>query len=80
MAQGDVAAAAAPTNFADDDIGFALLNDLRAVVPLHPQHIRKLSRKGLFPPLINIGGRTCVRRRDLREWCRDPNGYRHSQN
>jgi predicted DNA-binding transcriptional regulator AlpA len=51
------------------DDGFILLTDLRRVVPLHPQHIRKLARNGLFPTPVNIGGRTAFARRDIRDWC-----------
>jgi predicted DNA-binding transcriptional regulator AlpA len=61
-----------PESRADDslvDDGFILLTDLRKVVPLHPQHIRKLARKGLFPAPLTIGGRTAFARRDTRDWC-----------
>lgn len=51
------------------DDGFILLTELHKVVPLHPQHIRKLARKGLFPAPLNIGGRTAFARRDIRDWC-----------
>ncbi len=51
------------------DEGFILLNDLRPLVPLHPQHIRKLIRRGEFPAPVALGGRrTAFRRRDVREW------------
>ncbi len=53
-----------------DDEGFILLTELRPIVPLHPQHIRKLVRRGEFPPPVRIGGRTAFRRRDIREWAR----------
>lgn len=52
------------------DDGFILLTELRTVVPLHPQHIRKLARRGEFPAPVLIGGRTAFRRRDVRNWCR----------
>ncbi len=61
-----------PDGHIDDplvDDGFILLTDLHKVVPLHPQHIRKLARKGLFPAPLNIGGRTAFARRDIRDWC-----------
>lgn len=51
-----------------DDDGFILLTELRSVVPLHPQHVRKLVRRGDFPAPVKIGGRTAFRRRDIREW------------
>lgn len=53
-----------------DDDGFILLTDLHTIVPLHPQHIRKLARRGEFPAPVKIGGRTAFRRRDIREWAR----------
>ena len=53
-----------------EDDGFILLTELRPVVPLHPQHIRKLVRRGEFPAPVLIGGRTAFRRRDVRNWCR----------
>lgn len=57
------------TSFASlEDEGFVLLTDLRRIVPLHPQHIRKLIRRGEFPAPVRIGGRTAFRRRDLRDW------------
>jgi predicted DNA-binding transcriptional regulator AlpA len=52
-----------------EDQGFILLTELRPIVPLHPQHIRKLVRRGDFPAPSKIGGRTAFRRRDIREWC-----------
>jgi predicted DNA-binding transcriptional regulator AlpA len=52
-----------------EEDGFILLTDLRPIVPLHPQHIRKLIRRGEFPTPCRIGGRTAFRRRDIREWC-----------
>lgn len=57
-----------PSSFEDD--GFILLTELRPIVPLHPQHIRKMVRRGEFPAPVNIGGRTAFRRRDIREWAR----------
>lgn len=51
-----------------EDEGFILLTELRPIVPLHPQHVRKLIRRGQFPTPVNIGGRTAFRRRDIREW------------
>ena len=59
-----------------EDDGFILLTELRPIVPLHPQHIRKLVRRGEFPPAVNLGGRdgrggrTAFRRRDIRDWLR----------
>jgi predicted DNA-binding transcriptional regulator AlpA len=53
-----------------EDDGFVLLTELRAIVPLHPQHIRKLVRRGEFPAPVKIGGRTAFRRRDIRDWAR----------
>ena len=52
-----------------EDVGFILLTDLRSIVPLHPQHIRKLVRRGEFPTPVCIGGRAAFRRSDIREWC-----------
>lgn len=75
MTQVAVTAANTAAQPLDDD-GFILLMDLDAIVPLHPQHIRKLARRGEFPAPIKIGGRTAFRRSEIREWCRDPNGYR----
>ena len=52
-----------------EDDGFILLADMRPLVPLHPQHIRKLVRRGEFPAPVALGGRrTAFRRRDVREW------------
>lgn len=51
-----------------EDEGFILLTELRPIIPLHPQHVRKLIRRGLFPSPVHIGGRTAFRRRDIREW------------
>ncbi len=51
-----------------EDDGFILLTDLRPVVPLHPQHIRKLVKRKQFPQPVTIGGRVAFRRRDIREW------------
>lgn len=59
----------ATTPLLEDD-SFVLLTDLRSIVPLHPQHIRKLIRRGEFPSPVRIGGRTAFRRRDIREWAR----------
>jgi predicted DNA-binding transcriptional regulator AlpA len=53
-----------------EDEGFVLLTELRLIVPLHPQHIRKLVRRGEFPAPVRIGGRTAFRRRDIRDWAR----------
>jgi predicted DNA-binding transcriptional regulator AlpA len=53
-----------------EDDGFILLTELRPIVPLHPQHIRKLVRRGEFPAPVRIGGRTAFARRAIREWCR----------
>jgi predicted DNA-binding transcriptional regulator AlpA len=53
-----------------EDEGFILLTELRPIVPLHPQHIRKLARRGQFPKPVKIGGRTAFRRRDIRDWAR----------
>ena len=50
--------------------GFVLLTELRKIVPLHPQHVRKLVRRGEFPAPVKIGGRTAFRRRDLWAWIR----------
>lgn len=51
-----------------EDDGFILLTELRPIIPLHPQHIRKLVKRGLFPAPVHIGGRTAFRRRDIRDW------------
>ncbi len=69
MTTKTVAAATAAEASLDDE-GFILLLDLRPIVPLHPQHIRKLVRRGEFPAPVKIGGRTAFRRRDIREWVR----------
>ena len=53
-----------------EEYGFILLTDLRPIIPLHPQHIRKLIRRGEFPAPVRIGGRTAFRRRDIRDWAR----------
>jgi predicted DNA-binding transcriptional regulator AlpA len=53
-----------------DDEGSILLTELRSIVPLHPQHIRKLVKRGQFPKPVHIGGRTAFRRRDIRDWAR----------
>jgi predicted DNA-binding transcriptional regulator AlpA len=53
-----------------DDDGFVLLTELRSIVPLHPQHIRKMAKRGEFPAPVKSGGRTAFRRRDIREWAR----------
>ena len=59
-----------------EEEGFILLTELRPIVPLHPQHIRKLIRRGEFPAPVCIGGhggrggRTAFRRRDILEWAR----------
>jgi Helix-turn-helix domain len=50
------------------DEGFVLLTDLRPIIPLHPQHIRKLVREGRFPAPVKLGGRTAFRRSDIRTW------------
>ncbi len=53
-----------------DDEAFVLLTELRPIVPLHPQHIRKLVKRGLFPAPVCIGGRTAFRKRDIRDWAK----------
>ena len=53
-----------------DTDGLILLSDLRPFVPLHPQHLRKLARRGEFPTPIKVGGRTMFRRREIRDWLR----------
>jgi predicted DNA-binding transcriptional regulator AlpA len=53
-----------------EDDGFILLSELHSIVPLHPQHIRKLAKRGEFPAPVKIGGRTAFLRRDIREWAR----------
>jgi predicted DNA-binding transcriptional regulator AlpA len=58
-----------PTDTLEDE-GFVLLSELRPIIPLHPQHIRKLVRRGEFPAPVRLGGRTAFRRRDIREWAR----------
>ena len=52
------------------DDGFVLLTELRPLVPVHPQHIRRMVRRGDFPAPVTIGGRTCFRRRDIQDWLR----------
>lgn len=52
------------------DEGFVLLTELREIIPLHPQHIRKLVRRKQFPAPVRIGGRTAFRKTDIREWAR----------
>jgi predicted DNA-binding transcriptional regulator AlpA len=59
--------ATAPFTTLDGD-GFILLTELRPIVPLHPQHIRKLVKRGEFPRPVRIGGRTAFRRSDIRQW------------
>lgn len=51
------------------DEGFILLTDLKPIVPLHPQHIRKLIKRDAFPKPVRVGGRTAFRRKDIRNWC-----------
>lgn len=58
-----------------EDDGFVLLTELRPIVSLHPQHIRKLVKKGLFPAPLKVGGRTAFRRSDILEFVRDPVAY-----
>lgn len=53
-----------------EEDGFVLLTELHPIVPLHPQHVRKLIRRGAFPAPVKIGGRTAFRRRDIRIWAR----------
>ena len=53
-----------------EEDGFILLTDLYEIVPLHPQHIRKLSRRGDFPAIVKVGGRAAFRRSEIKEWCR----------
>lgn len=55
------------------DDGFILRTELRngdgeLRVPLHPNHIDKLVRAGLFPKPVMVGGRVAFRRRDIRAW------------
>lgn len=54
-----------------EDDGFVLLTELRPIVPLHPQHIRKLVKRQEFPQPVKIGGRTAFRRADVRKWARE---------
>jgi len=54
-----------------EDEAFVLLLELRQYVPLHPQHIRKLVRRGEFPTPVKIGGRTAFRRRDIIAWAQE---------
>jgi predicted DNA-binding transcriptional regulator AlpA len=53
-----------------EDEGFILLAELRSIIPLHPQHIRKMIKRGQFPPALKVGGRTCFRRSAIREFLR----------
>jgi predicted DNA-binding transcriptional regulator AlpA len=65
------AAPPSPVHDSLDDDGFILLADLRPLVPLHPQHIRKLVKRGEFPTPVALGGRrTAFRRSDVRDWLR----------
>jgi predicted DNA-binding transcriptional regulator AlpA len=64
------ASLAAPETATLEDEGFILLTELRPIVPLHPQHIRKLVRRREFPAPVRIGGRTAFARRAIRDWCR----------
>lgn len=52
-----------------EDAGFIDLEGLAPYVPYHPQHIRKLVKRGEFPAPVKLGRRTAFRRRDIREWC-----------
>jgi hypothetical protein len=49
------------------DDGLIELTALRPFVPFHPQHIRKLIKKGLFPAPVKVPGcrRTVFLRRDI---------------
>lgn len=50
-----------------NDDGLIELSALKQFVPFHPQHVRKLVKKGLFPPPVKVPGcrRTVFLRRDV---------------
>ncbi|HML28723.1 MAG TPA: hypothetical protein PKE16_07785 [Hyphomicrobium sp.] len=50
-----------------NDDGLIELSALRPFVPFHPQHVRKLVKKGLFPNPVKVPGcrRTVFLRRDV---------------
>jgi predicted DNA-binding transcriptional regulator AlpA len=70
MDQGTSAQSNTSVSGGFEDEGFILLTELRPIVPLHPQHIRKLVRRGDFPAPVKIGGRTAFARSAIRLWCR----------
>ncbi len=50
-----------------NDDGLIELTALARFVPFHPQHVRKLVKKGLFPAPVKVPGcrRTVFLRRDV---------------
>lgn len=54
-----------------EDDGFILLTKLFELVPLHPQQIRKMVKRGLFPRPVSLSGRTAFRRKEIRRWLRE---------
>jgi predicted DNA-binding transcriptional regulator AlpA len=40
----------------------------RKGIELHPQSVRRLSRKGLFPPIVHIGSRAYFDEEEVDQW------------
>ncbi|MBN3812222.1 AlpA family phage regulatory protein [Paraburkholderia sp. Ac-20347] len=58
--------------------GFIRWNDLKRLVPLSHESVRKREMKGHFPRRVRLGSARCVGwpNREIHRWLADPDGYR----
>lgn len=58
--------------------GYTRWNDLKRIVPLSHESIRKRELKGCFPKRVQLGSARCVawKNQEILCWLADPSGYR----
>lgn len=57
--------------------GYTRWNDLKRIIPLCHESIRKRELKGRFPKRVQLGSARCVAwpNREIHRWLSDPSGY-----
>lgn len=58
--------------------GYTRWNDLKRLIPLSHESIRKRELKGRFPKRVQLGSARCVawKNSEIHRWLADPAGYR----